>query len=452
MAQRQKGVELMNGTGIKSYLCMLVVLVVCLTAFLLIHVVESAAFVRTDQELDDLLAPIALYPDPVLAELLPASTYPTEIDDAATWLRNGGDASMIENESWDEPVKAIAHYPDILNMMADNLDWTADLGDAFLSQPENVAGSIQRLRWRAKDMGNLTSTNQQSVIVDGDNVEIIPAQPQYMYIPRYDPSVIYVERWTPGISPFITFGLGMAVGSWLIMDFDWHQHHVIYHGWNRPGWVNNARRYVRVKNVYVNRSRPYINQTWRHDALHGDPDKYRSSHTGSVSSAGRYVHIPEVKGRDIKPDGKSGRVFGPKGDTQTFSNRGRESRGADGTRMTTPIPGFSRQPTTPAPSISRRPLAPIQDLSKRLPAPAPGTGSRPSQPSTLRVTEQPSRAPSNSFGGYRGGNEARSQSLRGQTSRQSSEGARPSTAPINRGSAPASKGGGESKEHKKGPR
>ena len=438
----------MNGTGIKSHLRMLVVLIVCLSAFLLIQAAESAAFVRTDQELDDLLAPIALYPDPVLAELLPASTYPTEVADAATWLRNGGDPSMIENENWDESVKAIARYPDILNIMADNIDWTADLGDAFLSQPENVAGSIQRLRWRAKDMGNLTSTSQQSVVMDGDNVEIIPAQPQYMYIPQYDPSVIYVERWTPGISPFITFGLGMAVGSWLIMDFDWHQHHVIYHGWNRQGWVNNARRYVRVTNVYVNRSRPYINQAWRHDASHGDPDRYRATHPGGPS-AGRYAHVPEVRGRDIKPAVDSGRIFGPKGDTRTFSNRGRESRSADGTRIATPPTSFSRQAATPAPSIDRRLPAPIKDFSKRLPAPAPGTGSRPSQPSTLRVTEQPARAPSNSFGGYRGGNEARSQSLRGQTSRQSSEGARPSTAPASRGSAPAGKGGGESKEHKR---
>jgi hypothetical protein len=436
----------MNRAGIKNYMCMLAV---CLSAFLLIQVVESAAFERTNKELDDLLAPIALYPDPVLAVLLPASTYPTEVADAATWLRNGGEASMIENENWDESVKAISHYPDILNMMADNLDWTADLGDAFLSQPENVAGSIQRLRWRAKDMGNLTSTDQQSVIIDGDNVEIIPAQPQYMYIPRYDPSIVYVERWTPGISPFITFGLGLAVGSWLIMDFDWHQHHVIYHGWNRYGWVNNARRHVRVTNVYVNRSRPYINQTWRHDASHGDPDTYRSSHTGSITSAGRYVHIPEVRGRDIKPARDSGQMFGPKGDARTFSNRGRESRDVTGTRMTTPPPGFSRQPTTPALTIDRRQPAPIQDVSKRLPAPAQGTGSRPSQPTTLHVTERPIRAPSNSFGGYRGNNEAKSQSLRGQTSRQSSEGARPSTAPINRGSAPASKGGTESKEHRK---
>ena len=100
-------------------------------------------------------------------------------------------------------------------MMADNMDWTADLGDAFLNQPEDVTRSIQRLRWQARDAGNLESTSQQTVIIDGDYIEIIPAQPQYIYVPQYDPSVIYVQRWTPGRSPFITFGLGLAIGGWL---------------------------------------------------------------------------------------------------------------------------------------------------------------------------------------------------------------------------------------------
>ena len=93
----------------------------------------------TEQELDNLLAPIALYPDPLLAQMLPASTYPAEIADAADWLNSGGSISGIDWQNWDESVKAIAHYPNILKMMADNMDWTADLGDAFLNQPEDVA-------------------------------------------------------------------------------------------------------------------------------------------------------------------------------------------------------------------------------------------------------------------------------------------------------------------------
>jgi hypothetical protein len=120
--------------------------------------------------------------------------------------------------------------------MADNINWTADLGDAFLNQSENVARSIQRLRWQARNAGNLENTSQQTIMIDGDYIQIIPAQPQYIYVPRYDPSVIYIRRWSPGGSPFMTFGLGLAIGGWLSMDFDWGHHHVIYHGWNRPGW------------------------------------------------------------------------------------------------------------------------------------------------------------------------------------------------------------------------
>jgi len=106
----------------------------------------------------------------------------------------------------------MAHYPTILKMMAGNMDWTANLGDAFLNQPEDVARSIQRLRWQARNAGNLESTSQQSVILTGDYIEIIPAKPQYVYVPRYDPSVIYVQRWYPGRPPFITFGLGWQLG------------------------------------------------------------------------------------------------------------------------------------------------------------------------------------------------------------------------------------------------
>jgi hypothetical protein len=414
----------MNKICIKGFLC---VLAVCLSAILSIQAGEgspSPTYSLTDQELDDLLAPIALYPDPLLAQMLPASTYPTEVADAAAWLRSGGDLLGIDEQNWDESVKAIAHYPNILNMMVDNIDWTADLGDVFLNQPEDVTMSIQRLRWRARSVGNLVSTSQQTVIIDGDDIQIIPAQAQYIYVPQYNPSVIYVQRWTTGISPFITFGLGLAIGGWLTMDFDWHHHHMIYHGWNRPGWVNNARPYVHVTNVYVNRSRPFISQTWRHDASHGSPDKYRASRP-SGTYAGRNARTPEVRGRDATPPKPSGGMFGPKGNTQPLSNRGKESLGAARLRPTAPS---TQRATTLAPGISQQP--------KKA---APSVSSGVARPSSARKTVQPDSAPSSAFGGYRGANEAKAQSLRGQASRRGSVGARPPTAPVNRGSTPAGK-------------
>lgn len=200
------------------------------------------------------------------------------------------------------------------------------------------------------------------------------------------------------------------------MDFDWDHRHVIYHGWNRRGWVNNSRPYVHRTNVYINRSRPYINQTWRHDASHGAPERYRASRPGGHYD-GRYVRMPEVRGRGIAPTRPSGGMFGPKGDTHSFSNRGRESLGAIRQRPTPPSPGISQRPATTAPGVSR-------GISQPGPSPRP---------------VQPAKTPSGAFGGYRGANETRTESLRGQASRQSSVGVRPTPAPVSRGSAP---GGG----------
>jgi hypothetical protein len=428
----------MNKTGIKDFLCLLLV---CLSVLLSIQPGEcgsSSPYLFTDQELDDLLAPIALYPDPLLAQILPASTYPEEVADAAAWLKSGGDPSGIDEKNWEEAVKAVAHYPDILFMMSGNMDWTADLGDAFLNQPAEVTRAIQRLRWRAKAVGNLVSNNEQTVVIDGDYIQIIPAQPRYIYIPQYDPAVVYVQRPAVGISPFIAFGFGLAIGGWLSMDFDWHHHHVIYHGWNRHGWVNNARPYVHITNVYVHRSRPYIHQAWKHDASHGGPDRYRASRPGGPYS-GRYARTPDARGRVTTPPRPSGGMFEYKRGAQASSNRGRDSLAAIRPRMTTPAPGVSQAPTRPAPGISQKPAAPTPSTSQRKAIPAPRTSSGISQPSSGRGSAQPAKTPSSAFGGYRGASEARTQSLRGQASRQSSAGAPPSPSPASRGSGPAGK-------------
>ena len=431
--QIEEGIEFMNKPV--SIKCFLLIFVMCLSVFLSIQVKEgSASFtdLLTEQELDNLLAPIALYPDPLLAQMLPASTYPAEIADAEAWLNSGGTISSIDRQNWDESVKAIAYYPSILKMMAGNMDWTADLGDAFLNQPEEVTGSIQRLRWQAKNVGNLESTSQQTAIIDGDYIEIIPAQPQYIYVPQYDPSVIYIQRWASGRLPFITFGLGLAIGGWLTMDFDWGRHNVIYHGWNRPGWVNHARPHVLINNVYVNRSRPYISQKWKHDASHGDPARYRATRPGGGTGIGRNARIPEIRGSTTTPAKPVLRVFGPKGNTNSFSNRGKQSRGVVSPLPKTRTQDLGKRPTIPTPSVSQRPAPPTT-----------GTGKRPPQARPARDSMQPPKTPSVTFGGYRGDREARGQSLRGQASRQSSTVARPppTTPQVRKGSTPERKDG-----------
>ena len=383
----------------------MVVVFVCLSALLSIQEVAgdtSEAYLFTDQELDGLLAPIALYPDPLLAQILPASTYPQEVADAAAWLRNVGDLSGIDGQSWDDNVKAIAHYPGILYMMADDMGWTADLGDAFLNQPDDVTMSIQRLRWKAREEGNLESNNQQTVLIEGDYIEIIPAQPEYIYVPQYDPSAVYFERWTPDSPPFITFGLGLVIGTWLDMDFDWGHRRLIYHGWDRPGWVHKARPYVHIPNTYIQRNRPFIDQIWRHDPARGGPDRYRTIHRGD-----RFPRTPEVRGRGAAPAAPPAGKLGPTGNVRSLSNRGRES-------LETIL-----QPAARRPAVKPQPAAPT-----------PRVGGGISRPAPPRENIQPVSPPLSNLGGYRGGNEAIGQSLRGQSSRGSSEGVRPSPAPA----------------------
>jgi hypothetical protein len=430
--------------------------VVCIAALLSVRawaedqdLTYSVSF--TDDELDDLLAPIALYPDPLLAQILPASTYPSEVADAEAWLNSGGNDSDIDEQDWAESVRAISHYPDILHMMAGNMDWTANLGDAFLNQPEDVTNSIQRLRWRARAVGNLTSNDEQSVVIEGDYIQIVPAQPQYVFVPQYDTSVVYVQAPPPGMSPFITFGFGLMIGDWLSMDFDWGHHYVFYHGWDRPGWVNHARPYVHIRNVYVNRSRPFINRTWRHDRSHGDPARYLASRP-SGPNAHRYRRIGEARGSITIQPRSSGTIYSTEGDARAYSNRGRESRGIVRQQPTQSTPGISRRPATPVPGVREQRAMPTPYAGRRVRIPAAGSSQRQTpvtphvggigsnRPASSRTVRQPARTPSVTFGGYRGASETKTQSLRGQTSRQSLERGRPSTGPARSGGVPAGRG------------
>jgi hypothetical protein len=185
-----------------------------------------------DAQLDQLLGPIALYPDPLIAQILPASTVPTQIVLADRYVSGGGDPNQIDQQPWDASVQALARYPNVLKWMDDNLNWTTDLGQAFLNQQQDVMGSIQRLRTSANNLGNLQSTPQQQVVNDGGNIEIVPADPQVIYVPVYQPDQVYYQ--TDYGSPFISFGIGFPIGLWLDCDFDWGHHNLIVWGRDHP--------------------------------------------------------------------------------------------------------------------------------------------------------------------------------------------------------------------------
>jgi hypothetical protein len=185
-------------------------------------------------QLDQLLAPIALYPDPLIALVLPASTKPADIASAAQYLASNGSPEGVDSQPWDPSVRGLAHYPDVLKWMNDNIDWTRTLGAAFAMQPSDVMKSVQQLRAKAKAAGTLTDTPQQQVDVEGDDIRIVPAQQDTMYVPEYDPDVVYdVPAGYDG--PFITFGVGFPVGAWLGYQCDWDSFGIWVGPWS-PGW------------------------------------------------------------------------------------------------------------------------------------------------------------------------------------------------------------------------
>ncbi len=200
---------------------------------------------RSSVELDQLLGSIALYPDPLIAQILPAATQPAQVVMAARYAREGKDSNQIEVQPWDASVRALARYPDVLNMLDANLAWTVALGQAFVSQPVDVMNSIQRLRAQALALGNLQTTPQQQVLVEPDLVQIVPANPEVIYVPVYQPNVVYVQRpLLPGVR-FISFGAGLAVGAWLNHDCDWFRHEIVIwhrdHPRPRDWWYHPAR-------------------------------------------------------------------------------------------------------------------------------------------------------------------------------------------------------------------
>ena len=187
-------------------------------------------------ELDQLLGPIALYPDPLLAQILPAATLPSEIVLADRYVNGGGDPNLIVQQPWDPSVQALARYPTLLKWLDDNLAWTTALGQAFLYQQQDVMDSIQRLRVQAQALGNLQSTPQENVVMDDGDIEILPANPEVIYWPVYQPDVVYVQR-SYG-APFVSFGVGLTIGSWLNHDCDWHNHDIMVWGPDRPRPTN----------------------------------------------------------------------------------------------------------------------------------------------------------------------------------------------------------------------
>jgi hypothetical protein len=215
------------------------VLVVFLTFLLLMPQAlaaqsESKEKPFKQEEFDQLLAPIALYPDSLLAQILMASTYPLEVVEADRWAKQNesltGDAltAALEQQNWDPSVKSLVNFPQVLQMMGEELGWTQKLGDAFLAQQKEVMDTVQNLRKKAKAEDNLKTTKEQKVIVEKETQTIVieSADPKVVYVPTYNPTVVYGPWWYPSYPPYsyyppgyaagaalFSFGVGVAVGA-----------------------------------------------------------------------------------------------------------------------------------------------------------------------------------------------------------------------------------------------
>jgi hypothetical protein len=258
----------------------------------------------SSQQLDELLAPIALYPDSLLAEVLPASTYPAEVVQAWQWLQANpayGDAA-IDALNLEPSVKAVAHYPKVLQMLAEHADWTQAIGAAFLTQQDDVLMSIQRLRTMAVEAQTLRSTPQQQVIVADNYVEILPASPEVIYVPIYDPVIVYVRRPQP--APIIFFSVRFTSGRWLGNCLDWHRRRVVVGaGWH-PQWRYEENQWRPVDHDVVFTRGPTISRVTR-PAPPAGPTARQWSHNPAKPQprlpAAQMVRRPGPPGQRVEP-------------------------------------------------------------------------------------------------------------------------------------------------------
>jgi hypothetical protein len=258
----------------------------------------SAPPKRSAAELEKLVAPIALYPDQLIATILPASVYPLEIVQAARFVANTNNIAKLDEQPWDDSVKAVARVPAAIQKMNDELTWTMELGDAFLAQDKEVMDTIQSLRSKAQKAGTLQTTPQQVVtvtnviiektveqkvvVVTNTVVQIQPSNPAVVYVPTYNPYTVYYPPpayvYNP-YAPLVTFTAGVAMGAIIANNCDWH-HGGCYHGdvdididrtVNRNSNVNRSTTGARASSTSAQ-------QKWQ-------PDQSRLSKSGSPAAA-----------------------------------------------------------------------------------------------------------------------------------------------------------------------
>jgi hypothetical protein len=375
---------------------------------------------RSAADLEKLVAPIALYPDPLIATLLPASVYPLEIVQAARFVANTNNLAKLDEQPWDDNVKAVARVPAVIQKMNDDLSWTMELGDAFLAQDKDVMDAIQTMRGKAQKAGTLqtspqqvvTVTNmviektveQQVVVVTNTIVQIQPSNPQVVYVPTYNPYTVYYPPpayvYNP-LAPLVTFGAAVAVGAIIANNCDWH-HGGCYHSDVNVNVNKNYNQNINAnRNANVNNARSTgAGQTGGQNKW--QPDQSRLSKSGSPSAANT-ARSSEARGWGSGGASPSTGSVGARPSTGTAGAR--PSTGTAGARPSTGT--AAARPSTGTPSASR----PAASPSVSRPSPSPSVSQPRSSPSASRSSSSGS-----AFSGVSSGSSARSYSSRGASS------------------------------------
>jgi hypothetical protein len=376
------------------------------------------------EELDQLLAPIALYPDSLLAQIFMASTYPLEVVQAGKWakanqnLKGDALAAALEKEKWDPSVKSLVNFPQVLDMMNEKLDGTQKLGDAFLAQQKDVMDTVQKLRAKAEEQGNLKTTEEQKVVVEKETKTIIieSASPEVVYVPTYNPTVVYGPWWYPSYPPYyyyppgyvagaalFSFGVGIAIGA--AWGYAW-------------GGCNWRRGDV---NIDINRNTNINNNI--------DRSKHQNKVTTGQGGRGEWKHNPEHR---------KGVSYRDQGTAQKFdrgASRDAKSRESFRGRAETGRQDIARGG---ADEFRGRSEGGRQDSTARRDAGSSGRGGAQQRKDSSGIDRAGGKkgADKSAFGGYDRGSKTRDSSNRGHKSMSSSR------ASGSRGAGGGRRGGG----------
>jgi hypothetical protein len=386
-------------------------------------------------DLEKLAAPIALHPDPLIAIILPASVYPLEIVQAARFVQDTNNISKLDEQPWDENVKAVAKFPALIQKMNNDLTWTMDLGQAFLDQQKELMDTIQSLRAKANSAGVLKNTPQQVIVVTNTVIEktveqqvvyvtntvvqIQPSNPQVIYIPTYPPSIYYPPPVYVGPPPIITFAAGIALGAIIANNCDWHGggiyvgHHgvAVWGGGSYHGDVD-INRNVNINTGNINRN-ANINT--------GNINRNANINTGNRPTP--YGSNPSTTSATQKWQPDQSRIStsgatGLRASTQSAQARGWSS----GTAQAAPAYRGTTATARPSPSTSASSARPSPSTSYSRPSPSTSY-SRPS-PSSSYSRPSPSTSRQSAFGGVSSGASTRLSSNRGSYSRGGGGGGR----------------------------